>query len=484
MDSNLTPIKMNFFKNQPFLVAFAIISTFFHVNAQVTNCNTIDCIQNAMATAQPGTEIVIASGTYNFSINDKIPGAFGRNAYLHSAQNGTSSNRIILRGASASSRPVIKGFNYDDGYLLGLEGNYWTIKDIEFRTGSKGVILDNADYTELYNLEIHDVGDEALHFRHGTAYSSAEKCFIHDTGKKQIFFGEGIYIGSDRSVHNSLFNDGDTFCEDWKRDQGRCGRFYNPSVHHITIRDSDIGPNVTAEHFDVREGSWEVVIENNVVDAKGQGTETFLDSFIDLKGAHCYVRNNTFNQNGSSTTNRGIQVLDRDDKNEVPIEITAINNVIHDNIFNMDDTDTPILTFFDKRGGKNYAYNNTRNPNGTIYKAGSDFVEAMEPNFGSVSYPEGNQYSDLGETGTLSNDDFIKKDINFTVTPNPAKEFITISSKENIEDIAVYNLQGQQMDTSFSINTSSISVSHLATGTYIIQVSIGKTFDTKMLAIR
>ena len=191
------------------LILLVVFFSSFTTEAfQTINCNSIPCIQNAMANAQPGDEIVIASGTYNFSVSDKIPGAFGRNAYLHSARNGTSGNPIVLRGASASNRPVIKGVNYDDGYLLGLEGNHWTIRDIEFRTGSKGVILDNADFTTLENLEIHDVGEEALHFRHGTTYSSANNCSIHDTGRNpdKTDFGEGVYIGSDRSVHNLDYN--------------------------------------------------------------------------------------------------------------------------------------------------------------------------------------------------------------------------------------------------------------------------------------
>ncbi len=460
-------------------ISMVFFISFQTINSQSITCNTIPCIQNAMANAQPGDEIIIEKGTYTFTNEDKIPGAFGRNAYLHSSKNGKSTDRIILRGKSPSERPVIQGVNYDDGYLLGLEGNYWTIQDIEFKTGSKGVILDNADYTMLIGLEIHDVGEEALHFRHGTTNSVADNCFIHDTGRNsdKTDFGEGVYIGSDRSVHNLAYNDTETYCPDWKRKQGRCGRFYNPSVNNITVKNSRIGPNVTAEHFDVREGTCQIFIEGNTLDAKGMILKDFQDSFIDLKGSYCHVRNNTFNQNSEPSIKKAIQVLDRDEGNGL-IQATARNNAIHDNIFNMDDTDTPLFTFFRKGSDDdflNYTYDNTRNPEGLIYKSGSDFVENTEPTFSIITCPdEGNQDS------TLSTGDFTKNDISFSIVPNPAKEILTISSQKSIENVSIYTLQGQKMDVTFSKNSNSLTVSHLASGMYIAWIKTSNGVGTQL----
>lgn len=457
--------------------------------AQVTNCNTIACIQSAMATAQPGSEIVIASGTYQFTNEDKIPGSFGRNSYLYSGQDGTASNRIILRGADANNRPVIKGVDYNDGYLLGLEGNYWTIQDIEFQTGSKGVILDDADYTELINLEIHDVGEEALHFRHGTSDSTADNCFIHDTGRNpdKTDFGEGVYIGSDRSVHNLEYNGegNEAYCAEWKRNQGRCGRFYNPSVNNITVINSRFGPNVTAEHFDVREGSCHVFIENNEFDAAGQILKDFQDSFIDLKGSYCYVRNNTFRQNGSTTTDRGVQVIDRDNNEGLILE-SAVNNVVSGNTFILDegDTDSAILTFYQKRNGTdNYAYNNTRIPEGTIYRSGSDFIENEEPDFGNVECSEGDQFSEFNPDPVLSTQELFKNNTEVNLSPNPATNFIKINGLSNINKVIVYNMLGQTVDVSFDANTSEINVSSLASATYILQIETSNASTAKLFAV-
>lgn len=461
--------------------------------SQTINCNSVSCIQNAMANAQPGTEIVIASGTYNFSFNDKIPGAFERNAYLYSGQDGNSSNRIILRGENPDRRPVIKGVDYEDGYLLGLEGDYWTIKDIEFMTGSKGVILDDADYTELINLEIHDVGEEALHFRHGTSFCTADGLFIHNTGRttSKSDFGEGVYIGSDRSVHNAEYNaeGNEDYCAKWKRDQGRCGQFYNPNVSHITVKNSTIGPNITAEHFDVREGSCQIFIENNRMDGEGQILKDFQDSFIDLKGSFCYVRNNTFFQNGQNSLTKGVQVIDRDDKVGLLLE-SATENVISDNEFIMNDTDTPILTFFDKRGVKNYAYNNTRTPSGTIFKSGSDFQKGQEPQNRNPNCAEddlNSQFSELtpkpAAEPVLSIGEVTKNSKQFIISPNPTSDFITIQGLENIKEVTVYNMIGQEMNVEYLKDASKVIVSNLASGSYILLLKTDTSASSKVFAV-
>lgn len=468
-----------------------VLFTAESISAQVVTCNTIECIQREMANAQPGTEIIIATGTYNFGLANKIPGAFGRNAYLYSGQDGESNNRIILRGENPNRKPIIKGLDYEDGYLLGLEGDYWTIKDIEFMTGSKGVILDDADYTELINLEIHDVGEEALHFRHGTSFCTADGLFIHNTGRttSKSDFGEGVYIGSDRSVHNAEYNaDGSfVYCEKWKRDQGRCGRFYNPNVSNITVKNSIIGPNVTAEHFDVREGTCQIFIENNTMDAKGQVLKDFQDSFIDLKGSFCYVRNNTFIQNGQSSVNRGIQVIDRDEE-EGLLPKSATDNVISGNEFRMDDVETPILTFFDKRGLKNYAYNNTRIPDGQIYRNGSDFVKGSEPSNRNpncaVDGPN-SQFSELTpvEDPSLSIRNIVKDSSLFSISPNPASSYFTINGVEAVNEIEVFNMLGQKMNVAFQKEASSVDVTSLAAGTYIVLIKTIDATATKIIAV-
>ena len=65
-----------------------------------------------------------------------------------------------------------------------------------------------------------------------------ERNSIHNTGLSRAGYGEGIYVGSDKSVHY----------------------YYNATVAFVTIRDNIIGPNVRAEGIDVKEGTHDVRI--------------------------------------------------------------------------------------------------------------------------------------------------------------------------------------------------------------------------------
>ncbi len=59
----------------------------------------------------------------------------------------------------------------------------------------------------------------------------------------------------------------------------------------------------------------------------------------------------------------------------------------------------------------------------------------------------------------------------FTYFPNPSSGMVQLQSITNIESVSLYNLVGQQVFTAkLSATSSSIDVSHLSAGTYIMQV--------------
>lgn len=304
-------------------------------NLATINCNSISCIRNAMANAQPGDIIVVASGNYNFS--NKITGALGRNVYLYGSTNGTASNPIILRGASASNPPVFRGLGYNDGYLLSIDGDYWQIRNIEFRTGSKGVVLDNSNHSLLKNLTIHDVGEEALHLRDGSSNTLVDGCSIYNTGRTKPGFGEGIYVGSDKGQHDQ----------------------YERACDNNTFQNCSIGPNVTAEGADIKEGTEYTIIKNCTFTAAGISGENSSDAFIDLKGAYGFIYNNTFNLGGSNVINAGIDFLDRGTNFN-----TGYRNAIFSNTFNLGSRASEIPTARKKQGQpeETHVWNNTRNP--------------------------------------------------------------------------------------------------------------------------
>lgn len=336
------------------------------------NCNSISCIRNAMANAQAGDVIVVASGNYNFS--NKITGALGRNVYLYGSANGTASNPIILRGANASNPPVFKGQGYNDGYLLSIDGNHWQIRNIEFRTGSKGVVLDNSNHSLLKNVTIHDIGEEALHLRDGSSHNLIDGCSFYNTGRSKPGFGEGIYVGSDKGQHDQ----------------------YERACDHNTIQNCSIGPNVAAEGADIKEGTEYTIIKNCTFTAAGISGQNSSDAFVDLKGAYSFIYNNTFNLDGSNVINAGVDFLDRGtDFN------TGYRNAIFSNTFNLGSRASEIPTARKKQGQpeETHVWNNIRNPNSPDFP-----VSDGTTNFVTESCPSWNIVSCNG-TGNNDTDD-------------------------------------------------------------------------------
>ena len=70
----------------------------------------------------------------------------------------------------------------------------------------------------------------------------------------------------------------------------------------------------------------------------------------------------------------------------------------------------------------------------------------------------------------------------FTFAPNPANNVVTLSSVELIEQVELYNVLGQKV-VSLQANalTQQVDVSSLATGTYIMQVTVNGKLGTYKL---
>lgn len=443
--------------------------TFQNVYSFQTNCNTIECLQNALKTAKPGDEIILASGTYKFSNVDKIKGAFNRNVYLHSKINGSAGSPITLRGESSKAKPVIEGVDYNDGYLLSLEGDYWIIKDIEFKTGSKGVILDNANYCQLVNIEVHDVGDEAIHLRDGSSYNSVNRCKVYDTGKKQAGFGEGIYVGSDQGQQIN------------SNDPGNTRRIYRGDCHYNKVFNCILGPNVSAEHIDVKEGTLHTEIYNNTFFAEGITNENSADSFIDLKGMYGFVFENTFNCENAPNLSSVVDFSDRSGKipgngsNEQ--EKTGFRNAMFDNTINLGSRAGSIDTM--KKASSNpeqtHMWDNQRIPDSENFP-----VAAFSERFVTQSCPT-NWPNFSCDTGVLNIAKTIKD--GFAYYPNPVDNtlyFNVDNSKTTI--FSLYTVSGKEvLSMELKNGSSRIDVSSLAKGTYVMVTMNSKEITTELV---
>lgn len=346
---------------------FSIFS--FQASAQnnAIRCSTVDEIKAAMANAKPGDEIIIESGTY--APLEKVEDGIGKFTRFTGGVSGTSSKPIILRGERSDSKPILRvpeSANFNSP-VMSITGDYWVLKDLIISHGKKGLMLDTANNNQLIGLEIHTIAEEGLHLRSGSSYNLVQKCKIYNVGLIQPGFGEGIYVGSDRKAHGT----------------------YAPDCNFNTIENCIIGPDVRAEGIDIKEGTIQTIVRNNVFSGKGISGENSADAFIDLKGERGFIYKNVFNRDGSSVIASGIDFQQRTDTN------SGYRNAIFNNTFNFGNGGELIPTARKKGGSptETHIWNNNRIPSSPDFpnSDGTEKVVAKScPGWNIISCSDGN----------------------------------------------------------------------------------------------
>ncbi|GGM72845.1 hypothetical protein GCM10011609_05830 [Lentzea pudingi] len=265
--------KSLFLKNIP--ATFAAGSTEDDFGARATiPVSTADQLRTALAGAKPGDTISLAPGTY-------------RGAFV-SQKAGTSSNPITLSGPSsavlvndgpsgtAPSCPAPTA-GWDSGYGLWLyNAPYWNIKGITVAESKKGIILDNSHHVTIDGVTVRRTDEEGVHFRRSSADGVIRNSTITDAGVVTKDYGEGVYIGSANS--------------NWKCHGNTGGVDRSDRVQVIGNR---IGPGVSAEHIDVKEGTQGGLISGNTFNGTGISGANSADSWVDVKGFGYRIENNT-----------------------------------------------------------------------------------------------------------------------------------------------------------------------------------------------
>ncbi|MEP6677499.1 MAG: chondroitinase-B domain-containing protein [Ferruginibacter sp.] len=232
-------------------------------------------LKAALLNAKPGDEIVMADGNYN--------GRF----VIASGTNGTSAKPIILRG---SRNAVLDGGDINTGYVLHLQSNYWIIKGFTVTNGLKGLMVDGALYSVIDGIKVDHIGEEGIHLRKFSSHNTIQHSEISNTGLKTADYGEGIYIGSAKNNWAKYSDGKPDLCDS------------------NLISNNTIGPAVAAECIDIKEGTTGTIIRGNIFDAAGITGANSADSWIDVKGNHTLIENNTGNNPGGSIFTDGYQV--------------------------------------------------------------------------------------------------------------------------------------------------------------------------------
>ena len=225
-------------------------------------------LKAALLDARAGDAITLADGLYS--------GRF----VIAGDKWGTATNPIILQG---SRNAVLDGGSITTGYVLHLQGRYWQVKGMTITRGLKGIMADSARHCVIDAVRVHEVGEEGIHLRRFSTHNKILRAEVSNTGLKTPDYGEGIYIGSAKSNWATYTNGLPDLSDSNHVEQCR------------------IGPGVTAESIDIKEGTTGGIIRDNHFDATGITGANSGDSWIDVKGNYYFIENNTgFNPAGSA----------------------------------------------------------------------------------------------------------------------------------------------------------------------------------------
>lgn len=70
---------------------------------------------------------------------------------------------------------------------------------------------------------------------------------------------------------------------------------------------------------------------------------------------------------------------------------------------------------------------------------------------------------------------------NITIYPNPANNFINISTTENISNVEVYNIVGKRVLSIKNLQNNQVDISNLASGMYMLRLTNGTSIATKKI---
>lgn len=440
-------------KNRQFskskFILFLSLSLLFNLShaQRVINCDNDDCLEAALLDAKPGDEIILKAGT---TFKGGSRSAADNFSAFWSNKSGQAGKLITLRGQNSTNKPTItSGRGTHSWYGINLSGSYWEIKDIKVTDVLKGIVLDEANHCKLTNIDLSDIGQEAIHLRTGSSNNVIKGCVITETGRRSEndkAFGEGVYVGSNRTSHGK----------------------YDPNCNNNIIENCVFGPNISAEALDIKEGTERTIVRNNTFYAEGITGANSGDSFIDLKGIYGYVYGNTFNVlRNAEAMNSVIDISNR--KFGSYDYKTGSHSAIFENIINLSEEKSNIPTariILDPEKQPNasenvHAWENTRNP------ATGEVMDELSENVVQNFCPEWNEFRDCVALNVSSA--ALQQD--FAMYPNPALNVLYIKAENasKIKEIYINSLQGKELYRTKDINLNAgVDVSKLASGIYII----------------
>jgi hypothetical protein len=242
---------------------FSLIGASYSV---VYNVKTASDLQNALSKAAAGDQINLEDGTY-------------KGMFKCLSKSGTSSNRITLSGQRGA---VLTNSGNGTG-LLFEKCNYWLVKGFTISKFQKGIMTKSSNNNIFENLDVNNIGDEAVHFKLNSCDNTIRQSTISYTGLSEPGYGEGVYIGS------ALRN--------WEKNTP-------DRSNRNKVLSNSFGPNIAAEAIDIKEGTRDGLIDGNKFNGKGMSGANYAKSWLQVKGSNYVISNNS----GSWSLSDGFQV--------------------------------------------------------------------------------------------------------------------------------------------------------------------------------
>lgn len=223
------------------------------------NVSTAAQLTSALSSVQPGEVIQLADGTYTGNFVATV--------------SGTAAAPITLQGSRLA---ILNGNSLTSGYVLHLNTvDYWKLVGFTVTDGQKGIMTDHANNNLIDGVRVYNIGYEGVHFRSFSTHNTLQNSLITDTGVSNAGFGEGVYLGSANS--------------NW----GTYSGGLPDASDDNSVLDNHIGPNVSAEAVDAKEGTTGGVISGNYFDSAGLSGANSADSWVDVKGNGYLISANT-----------------------------------------------------------------------------------------------------------------------------------------------------------------------------------------------
>ena len=341
-------------------LAAAMFSPVIHADSRQILVTDAAELSNALRDAAAGDEIILREGIYKPDSESGLWKAFQATA------DGTSEQHIILRSEDPGHPATISGLTPESKCALYITGSYWEIRDLIIGTACKGIFLAKSEHSLISGCEVCNTGDEAIHIIDDSSYNLIENCYVHDTGLLTPKYGEGVYIGSAKNATD-----------------------YGFACHYNTVRRCRFGPNIAADHVDIKEYTIGNVVEYCTFDGTGMKGENGGDSFVEIKGNDAIIRYNTGYRNECEKQLYGFDM-------NVQLEGWGQNNKIYDNTLYLDTDECYIA-----KGWKCYTevFRNHTEPAGCTY-SGNRVLEVTGYQLAGDANEDGS--SDRTDITTLS----------------------------------------------------------------------------------